>query len=696
MFTLAFAMLLTFVPPPQQADYSLVCSTHTGEPDSGSYNGEGGCDLTYKDMHFESDWIVFDNSSGNVTAGDHVRFTRGTEQIEGSFLRMNAQTKSGTIWNAKGKLEPGFHVTAQVAERFADETWEFHNVTVTACESPKPCWLLSQARVWYRPGDYVKGKNTVFRFHDVPIFWMPVVVAPSESRDRQTGFLIPSISKSTSRGRGIREEFYYVINDSADASFVGEYYSLRGPTGELNFRAKPTSTGWISVNSFFAHDRLKQGGHSLRILSYSNLGQYSRAVVDLEQESSVTFRQVWGDSFNVIASPINRSVGFLSTNKPDYSANILYSRYVFLQTAPSTAIRKFPAAEFSMPSHQFFENIPAYFRFDGSFSGISRRDALINTPSFGERFDFHPSVEVPVLRTNAFELSQQVGVRETGYSHSLRPNVQQNALNRFTVEYAARFSGPELEKSYGKWRHSIQPTVEYRYVTGAERFREAIIVDDVDLVADTSEVEYGITNRVIANREILRWRVAQTAYFNPTFGGAIQDGHRNVFNPLLGLTGFSFADGPRHTSPIVSTLRLEPTTVTSVDFQVDYDTQLSKIRSAGIISTLRKGMWSSNLLYAFTRPTALQAPNNQVHGTLSYGNGVNRGFSFSSNISYDIRKQLFQGASTQLGYNTECYGVSVEFTQYNIGARQEHKLRFAFSLKNIGAFGNMRRQDRVF
>jgi LPS-assembly protein len=127
------------------------------------------------------------------------------------------------------------------------------------------------------------------------------------------------------------------------------------------------------------------------------------------------------------------------------------------------------------------------------------------------------------------------------------------------MEYSARFSGPEFSRAYGKWRHSIQPTLDYRYVTGVNQFRDTIIVDDVDLVANTSELEYGITNRIIGDsRELLNWRIAQVAYFRPDFGGAIKPNTRNVFNPLLGLTGYSFADGRANFSPIVSTLQLLP------------------------------------------------------------------------------------------------------------------------------------------
>jgi LPS-assembly protein len=719
MLTFAFAVLLSLAPQQAGGNAKSACpdiQTSQGDPKvegekaATIIRGSGGCVVEYEDMRFESDWFEYNQGTNVVTAGDHIRFTRGTEDMEGTHLELNVKTKAGKIWDATGKVEPGFHVTAKVAERFEDESWEFQNTTITACESKDPCWNIVLGRAWYRPGEWVKGKSTIFHMYGLPLFWLPAVVAPSESKDRSTGFLIPSISKSNAKGWGYHDEFYIVINDSADASIVGEYYSQAGFTGEVNFRAKPTSSGFISVSSFFAKDLLnadvnKQDdiGDSLRILAFSNLWKHSRGVVDLETESSEFFRQMWGDSFNAIASPINRSVGYLTTNKPNSSFNFLYSRSEFLQTVSSTtslpvntSLRKAPSIEFSMPSHEFSTVLPVYLRLEASATGFSRRDEVITDSMYGERFDFHPSMQMPLLRTNAFELSQEFGVRDTLYSHSLQPAVENESLNRFTMEYAARFSGPEFSKSYGIGRHSIQPTLDYRYVTGVNQFRDTIIVDDVDLVANTSELEYGVTNRIMGERELLNWRVAQVAYFRPDFGGAIKPDTRNVFNPLLGLTGFSFADGPRKFSPIVSTLSLSPNPVNTFGVQVDYDTQLKKLRSTGVLATLRKRMWGSSLSYVYNAETAFQAANNQLHGSLSYGNGLNRGLSFATAAAYDMQTHLFQGATVRLGYNTECYGLSFEITDYNLGARQEHKWRLAFSLKNIGTFGNMRPQDRVF
>ena len=710
MLTLAFAALLSLAPQQAGSGYEARCGTQMHEQAPDTLRGSDGCILQYNGMSFESDWVEWNRSTGIVTAGDHIRFTRGTEDMEGSRVEMNVQTKAGKIWDATGKVEPGFHVSAKVAERFEDESWEFHNTAITACEAKDPCWNIVLGRAWYRPHEWVRGNSTTFHMYGVPLFWLPVVVAPSESKDRSTGFLIPSISKSNSKGWGYRDEFYLVINDSADASIAADYYTQAGLTGEFNFRAKPTQSGYISVNSFFARDLLnadvnKQDdiGHSLRVLGFSNFGKHSKGVIDLETESSEFFRQMWGDSFNSIASPINKSVGYLTSNMPDTSLSFLYSRSEFLQTVSSTTgapvsteLRKAPAIEFSMPSHEISLPLPVYMRLDASASGFSRQDEIITGSMYGERYDFHPSFQMPLLRTNAFELSQEGGIRDTLYSHSLQPAVENESLNRFTMEYSAHFSGPEFSKAFGKGRHSIQPTLDYRYVTGVNEFRDTIIVDDVDLVANTSELEYGITNRIIGDRELLYWRIAQVAYFRPDFGGAIKPDSRNVFNPLLGLTGYSFADGPRKFSPIVSTLQLSPTPVNNFSVQMDYDTQLQKLRSTGVLAGLRKRMWGSAITYVYNAETAFQASNNQLHGSLSYGNGLNHGFSFVTAAAYDLQQHLFQGVVVRLGYNTECYGLTFEITDYNLGARQEHKWRLAFSLKNIGTFGNMRPQDRVF
>jgi len=304
---------------------------------------------------------------------------------------------------------------------------------------------------------------------------------------------------------------------------------------------------------------------------------------------------------------------------------------------------------------------------------------------------------MPIIRSSVLDWSQQFGIRETAYTHSRQSQlVLGDSLNRIAFDYSSSLVGPQLQRDFGSWRHVIEPSADIRYVGGPDRFGDTIVVDDVDLVTGTKEVEYAVTNRIFTSREVFSWRLAQKYFFDPTFGGAIVPGRRNVFAPVLDISGFAFADGRRRVSPVVSTMRVSTSPFTSTDVEVDYDTRDHLFRSAGITGNANRGQFVGGVSYFFTRRSAIEIPNNQLRGTISYGNQLKPGFSAAFQVSYDVQHSLFQSSVAEVGYNTNCYGLNFELSQFNIGARVESRFRFAFTLKNIGSVGTMRARERLF
>ena len=51
-------------------------------------------------------------------------------------------------------------------------------------------------------------------------------------------------------------------------------------------------------------------------------------------------------------------------------------------------------------------------------------------------------------------------------------------------------------------------------------------------------------------------------------------------------------------------------------------------------------------------------------------------------------------STAQVTYNTDCCGISVQYGRF--GFRSEQVFRIAFSIANIGSFGTLKRQDRLF
>src|SRR5262249_32678501 len=158
----------------------------------------------------------------------------------------------------------------------------------------------------------------------------------------------------------------------------------------------------------------------------------------------------------------------------------LYARNgVFFVDQPTVVLRKFPSMELGFPSRQI-GRLPLYLSGETSMTSLARSDAGMKTPTFVERLDLHPILEIPIVHSSVIDWSNRVGFRETAYTHS-RDNqtVLGDALNRLSFEYSSRFVGPQLQRDFGNWRHLIEPSVNTRYVGGANEFANTIVVDDI-------------------------------------------------------------------------------------------------------------------------------------------------------------------------------------------------------------------------
>jgi len=220
-------------------------------------------------------------------------------------------------------------------------------------------------------------------------------------------------------------------------------------------------------------------------------------------------------------------------------------------------------------------------------------------------------------------------------------------------------------------------------------------------------------------KEVATWELAQKYFLDPTFGGALVAGQRNVFTTTTDLTGIAFLTQPRHLSPLVSRLRLDTGTRTDTEWDLDYDFQLGRIDSSTLlvnydVGPITVGGGDAFLQIPQTSTTSSQpsegkcAPLNstskqvtckfqQFRVALGYGGLNRRGFSAASNFGFDSEIRQLQFATAQTTYNWDCCGVTLEYRRYAIAnVRNENLFRFTFTLANIGSFGNLRRQERLY
>jgi LPS-assembly protein len=80
-----------------------------------------------------------------------------------------------------------------------------------------------------------------------------------------------------------------------------------------------------------------------------------------------------------------------------------------------------------------------------------------------------------------------------------------------------------------------------------------------------------------------------------------------------------------------------------------------------------------------------------------YGDLNRRGFNASFGFSYDITQQQLQSQLMQVSYNGTCCGIALEYRRLALGqVLTENQFRVALIIANIGTFGNLRRQEKMF
>jgi LPS-assembly protein len=188
----------------------------------------------------------------------------------------------------------------------------------------------------------------------------------------------------------------------------------------------------------------------------------------------------------------------------------------------------------------------------------------------------------------------------------------------------------------------------------------------------------------------------QKRYFDPTFGGALVEGQRNVFEATADLAAYAFVAGPRGVSPIVSNLRVSPIGGLGVRWQTDYDPRTGGIVNStlGLDYRWKKYFASGSNSQVHVDPALGTPTADQYRGRVGYGTLNSRGLSAAVDAIYDYRTQKLQYATTQATYNTDCCGYSVQY--YWNGISGLGGFRLALSIANIGSFGTLTRQERLF
>jgi LPS-assembly protein len=702
--------------------------------------------------------VLFDVDTQHIRA-DSAEFN--VQSGAGVFEHVRGEVAAEHKPNANLLVSPNPLVfDAEQVRRLNPRTYLIEHASLTVCEPDKPLWTFSTAHARLDVDRTVAMVNADFRIFRVPLLYFPYASLPAGRSLRKSGFLIPEFADTSVKGFVFGDGYYWAPRDWADVTLGAAYLSRRGWQQNGEFRVKPWENVSISAKYFGVVDRglpapllnaqgkpvldssgnpetvlESEGGHSAQFKLDAQLRGGWRAVADVNQLTSLIFQLAFAPTFGEAVNSEVRNAGFMTNNFQGFSvdfAGTSYKNFVNAQPQVVEDVRTAPEARFSSVDQSPWRKLPIYFGGEAFAGAVHRNDEDlatnpttgvetvvpgIETSTFVERSEIAPRAVIPLRWGPWLGVTSSFTVRATSYGSELvAGSVVNRLMSRTTGEVNVDLRPLTVEKvwqtSGGKWKHTIDSEIQYNYVGDVGPFGRFILFDEDETLTDTNDFVYSITQRLFHRaadaqaKDLVTWKIAQAYYFDPTFGGALVPGTRNVFQALDSITPFAFADQPRRFSPINSDLILSPGGRYDAEVRLDYDTVRGRITTAETLLKIRPtenfnftvAQFSVDNTSIFAPTNAvLQPAANQIRAQVGYGSSTRRGWNTQAGFGYDVKQGVWQNQFVEVSYNGSCCGISIEYRRLSLGEiRTENQYRFSLNIANIGTFGNLRREEKVY
>jgi LPS-assembly protein len=701
-----------------------------------SWDGSDEVTIEYQDLKMTADKGHYDFPTKTATLEGHVVIDQGPSRLSGSRAVFQLETKTGSIENATADLAPAYHIVAKTITKTGEATYLIHDGLFTSCDLPHPEWSFRLAQASVTLDDYARMKGVSFRAGPVPILYTPYLIWPTKE-DRASGLLVPGVGYNGTRGAYLGLTHFWVTGRATDLTTSLDLYS-KGSIGlGEEFRWTPTAESAGLFRGYLINDKQATvcvklseappgGGNGFCTQPDGTLGVYTtatklrwkyrlehvaedlpwgfRGAVSLRDYSDEQFLQDYERNFGIASSRQVLSTAFVSKNFGDESLNVRFER---AETFYGQTIlqERFPTVEFYRRTSRLGAT-PLYLALESSLSGLFiNRGTGLPHGTYG-RADVHPTLSLPWKGIPWLSLTARAGGRFTGYTDStddLETRFVGKPVSRLSGEAGVSLVGPSFTRIYdgsigpfGKFKHVIEPRVDYTYASNVADPARIPVYDEVDTQLGQNQVHYALVNRLLARpadpkngaaEEIASFEVGQTYAFEPP-----QVTNSAFVVPTFGKAG-----------PLEGILRLQGAGLFQFDGRLTYDTHIDRVTSTSITAS---ATWSTNFvnLTWFESRAAVPGaggtvtftpPSDQIRAAL--GLDIMKWLRVDSQLNYDAHNRTMLEDRSLLTFQAKCFTVFLEVREVRVPPNPHREYRLVVNLKDIGTLLDVNGSlDRIF
>lgn len=684
-----------------------VRSDEQNQDESGIFYATGNVEIERKEDMVKSDKAQYDGDTGVLFAEGNVKYLTEDLTLYASKGGYNSQNDtvnfSSTSYYFPDQKKPG---KGKAEEIFIDDDGVVYLTpsSYTTCAINNPDWELASSKtILYREDDRGHAYNIFLKYKGVPVLYSPFVSFPL-SRERHSGFLLPSVGSSGESGTVISTPYYFNLSENFDLTLTPTNYSGRGQMLESEFRHKSDSSNTvIELANLDNDDIFRKNRHAYFIRdnrTYKNTleqkenkwdGTLVTSLINIGGISDLKYFDDFGNTVSRVGrTHITRD--FILT-RLDYNkyGSFIYTigatDYQLAKTGLTEQYSVLPRMNFQYSNDR--EDRSFNYNFEGEFADF---DHTLPTKATGYRLVLYPSVEYPITNPG-WQLTSKVGLRHSNYQLSVNKSNQTDTDISKTVPILSLRGKMIFEKMSSKnILQTLEPEMYFLYIpasnqdsvpifdSGTIDFKYNLFSENrfygKDRINDAKQITLALSSSMIDTKtgnELLRGTIGQIFYLDDRTVGITNDflDKKNTSN-IVGLVNARFNDYWRLSG------------YTEYDPHKNYgeknQIRLSYKRPYG------KQNQIFNTSYRFSRGTQEEIDLSAVlpfNSRMSIIGKVNYSFNNRRSQSEDVLEKMIG-----VEYESCCYGIKIVAREYWNGTKKDDVLYFEFLPKGIATSNN--------
>jgi LPS-assembly protein len=706
-------------PQPTSTDWSDLLGDDKKPADSREQSSPKEITTSKIITTIKADWMVYDMDLGTVKARGNLIIDVGPDKLSAEEGVVNLNQETGTFTNATIiRQYKDMHFEGRVIEKTGDVSYHIEDGWLITCklkEGETPPWSFGAAEADITDGGYAFLKHAVFRIKDIPVLYTPIMILPAK-RNRQTGFLFPSVSASDRDGFGMEIPFFINLSPNSDITLYPQYMAKRGFMGGLEGRYVLDRNSKGSFMANFLHDELSdindpdnddyysegnfthtnQDRYWIRGKADQDIGAWTTRL-DLDIVSDRDYLTEFNSGLTGFTMTNNRFLDEFGRSfqnstedlrKNSFRALRSWNNGMFLQANVQGINdlrfeKTMPSPLWKLPEINFSGLLPLY---DSGIDLSWNTDYVYYWRDQGvgaHRFDLFPRITGYIPLSDYLETTFSAGVRDTFYSiqNNGDPDWEDSSTeNRFLGDLRAEI-GTTMVRDFNitagsvtGLQHTFRPYVNYRYISDTDQ-DDLPQFDSVDDVGDQNLITYGLDN-----------------FF--TLSGTNQGrSYEREYGYIKIRQGYDFSSSQSDTpwTPLNMRLAYYPLQNLRLIYRMDYDVYgegFTKHIAEGNYRNSRGDLFSFDYLYNKNETTYLDDDGTEITGfekTSSIRASMRVGLFYYFSAGYSIERSLEDSKTVaekfNLIYHPSCWSVELA-SDYTGG---DQKITLMFQLANIGS-----------